>query len=137
MQADGKTPNLAAGPDSRVIHYTSMPVHTMANGGESRSVVSGKTGTGDPVSVHMSTQPKGAKPNPAHANQHTELFCVEEGALEIVHDGRVDRVEPGDVMLVAKGTVHQVRNVGDGPVTYFVIAIGGDAAGRPQTGSKA
>ena len=137
MQANGKTPNLAAGPDSRVIHYTDMPVTRMANGGESRSVVRGTTATGDPVSVHMSTQPKGAKPNPPHANQHTELFCVEEGALEIEHDGRVDRVEPGDVMLVAKGTVHQVRNAGDGPVTYFVVAIGGDAAGKPQTGSKA
>ena len=132
-----KSPNLAVGPDSRVIHASEMPVHTMANGGESRDVVRGTTATGDAVGLHLTTQPAGAKPNPPHANQHTELFCVEEGALEIEHDGRVDRVEPGDVMLVAKGTVHQVRNAGPGPVTYFVVAIGGDAAGKPQAGSHA
>ena len=32
----------------------------------------------------------------------------------------------GDVLLVAKGTMHGVRNVGAGPVAYFVLAIGGD-----------
>jgi mannose-6-phosphate isomerase-like protein (cupin superfamily) len=128
MQTTGKTPNLAAGPESRVIHFNDMPARTMANGSESRNVLQGKTGTGDAVSVHITTQPKGAQANPAHAIQHTEFFCVEEGVLEIEHDGRVDRVEPGDVMLIAKGTVHQVRNAGEGPVRYFVVAIGGDVA---------
>lgn len=137
MQGTGKSTNLAAGPDSRVIHFSDMPERTMANGSESRMVLQGKTGTGDPVSVHLSTQPKGATPNPAHANQHLEFFCVEEGVLEVEHDGRVDRVEPGDVMMIVKGTQHQVRNGGPGPVSYFVVAIGGDAAGKPQNGSKA
>ena len=137
MQDSVKTTQLPAGPESRVIHYADMPVRHMANGSESRDVVRGATATGDPVSVHLSTQPAGMKPNPAHVIDHSEVMCVEEGVLEVEHDGRVDRVEPGDVMFIAKGTLHQVRNAGSGPVSYFVVAIGGDAAGKPQTGSKA
>ena len=67
MQTSGKTPDLAAGPDSRVIHFSDMPVRTMANGSESRNVLQGKTATGDAVGIHITTQPKGAQPNPASA----------------------------------------------------------------------
>jgi len=137
MQENKASANTAAGPVSRVIHWADMPVRKNANGGESRDVVRGATATGDPVNVHATTQPAGMKPNPAHPIQHTEFICVEEGMLEVEHDGRVDRVEPGDVMMIAKGTVHQVRNAGDAPVRYFVVGIGGDAVGKPQAGAKA
>jgi hypothetical protein len=30
------------------------------------------------------------------------------------------------VLFVSKGTMHGVRNVGDGPAAYLVFAIGGD-----------
>ena len=32
----------------------------------------------------------------------------------------------GDIALIAKGTMHQVKNVGDGPATYMIAAVGGD-----------
>ena len=37
-----------------------------------------------------------------------------------------ERAATGDVLFVAKGTMHRVRNVGDTPTAYFVLAIGGD-----------
>ena len=117
-----------AGAESKVVHFDAMPVRKNANGSESRDVLRGRTGTGDPINVHETMQPAGMAPNPAHAIQHTEVICVREGVMEFTHDGRTERASAGDIVFVAKGTTHQVRNAGPGALDYFVVAIGGDAA---------
>lgn len=114
------------GATSKVFRFSELPVRTGANGGESRNVLDGRLVTGEAVSVHESMQPAGAKPNPAHRIEHTEFICLREGALEFQHDGKTERAEAGDILFVAKGTFHGVRNVGAGPAAYFVVAIGGD-----------
>ena len=112
--------------ESRVFAYEGMPVRTMANGGQSRDVVRGELATGEAVAVHESMQPAGMVPNVAHAIDHAEIMMVLEGSLEFQHDGKAERVGPGGVIYIARGTVHRVRNVGDGVVRYAVIAVGGD-----------
>lgn len=111
---------------SRVFAFEDLPLRKMANGGESRDVVTGSLKTGEAVSIHESMQPKGLPPNPAHAIEHSEFIFVQQGTLEFHHDGKVERAGPGSVLYVAYGTLHSVRNVGDGPAKYAVIAIGGD-----------
>ena len=49
-----------------------------------------------------------------------------EGALGFRHDGMTEKAAAGDVLFVAKGTMHGVRTVGDSPTAYVVLAIGGD-----------
>jgi quercetin dioxygenase-like cupin family protein len=119
---DKASPDLAS---ARVFDFTALPVAHMANGGESRNVVSGTLATGEAVAIHESMQPAGLKPNPAHRITHSEFILVQEGTLEFLHDGKSERATPGSVIYVAYGTLHQVRNVGDGPARYTVIAIGG------------
>jgi mannose-6-phosphate isomerase-like protein (cupin superfamily) len=114
------------GAESLVFRFAGLPVHVGVSGIEGRDVLHGTLATGEEVALHESMQPKGATPNPAHRIEHTEFICVREGALEFVHDGRTERAEAGDVIYVAKGTMHGVRNAGDGPAAYFVLAIGGD-----------
>ncbi len=103
-----------------------MPVRKMANGGESRDVLRGQLPTGEIIGVHESQQPAGMAPNAAHTIQHTEVMVVVEGTLEFTHDGKSEKVGPGGVIFVATGTLHSVRNVGDGPARYCVVQIGGD-----------
>ncbi len=103
-----------------------MPVQHRPNGGEGRDVLQGRLSTGEEVALHESMQPAGATPNPSHRIQHTELICLQQGVLEFVHDGRSERAEAGDVLLVAYGTMHGVRNIGAEPAKYFVLALGGD-----------
>jgi quercetin dioxygenase-like cupin family protein len=114
------------GATSKVFRFSELPVRAGANGGESRNVLNGRLVTGEAVAVHESMQPAGAKPNPAHRIEHTELICLREGSLEFEHDGKTERADAGDILFVARGTVHGVRNVGAGPAAYFVVAIGGD-----------
>ena len=71
-------------------------------------------------------QPAGAVASPLHVIQHSEFVVVLEGTVEFDHDGKTERVGPGDVIYVALGTLHQVRNIGEVPAKYVVVAIGGD-----------
>jgi quercetin dioxygenase-like cupin family protein len=111
---------------SRVFRLADLPVRKNQNGSESWNVVQGRLPTGEQIALHVSVQPAGIVPNPAHRIEHTEIICVREGALEFQHDGITERAATGDVLFVSKGTMHGVRNVGAGPAAYFVLAIGGD-----------
>jgi quercetin dioxygenase-like cupin family protein len=91
-----------------------------------RNVFSGTLATGEAVGVHVTMQPAGTAPNPPHRIQHSEVIVVEQGTLEFDHDGQAERAGPGSIIYVAFGTLHTVKNVGEGPAQYAVIQIGGD-----------
>jgi mannose-6-phosphate isomerase-like protein (cupin superfamily) len=114
---------------SRVYTVDQMPVRKMANGGESRDVLRGTLTTGEVIGVHESQQPAGMKPNMPHTIQHTEVMVVIEGTLAFEHDDKSEKVGPGGVIFVASGTLHTVRNVGEGPARYCVVRVGGDTKG--------
>lgn len=115
---------------SRVFAYRDMTPKTAANGAVGRNVFTGTLATGEAIAVHESMQPAGTAPNPAHRIQHSELILVEQGTLEYLHDGKTERADAGSIIYVAFGTLHQVKNIGDGPAKYVVIQIGGDTKGR-------
>jgi mannose-6-phosphate isomerase-like protein (cupin superfamily) len=112
---------------SRVYTADQMPVRKMANGGLSRDVLHGTLTTGEAVAVHESEQPAGMVPNAPHTIQHTEVMVVLEGTMAFEHDGRSEKVGPGGVIFVASGTLHTMRNIGEGTARYCVVQVGGDA----------
>jgi mannose-6-phosphate isomerase-like protein (cupin superfamily) len=130
-KAQTPVPPVAAGAlsQSRVYAVDQMPVRKMANGGESRDVLRGTLTTGETVGVHESQQPAGMVPNTPHTIQHTEVMVVIDGTLAFEHDGKSEKVGPGGVIFVASGTLHTVRNVGEGPARYCVVQVGGDTKG--------
>jgi len=125
--SDGLTNPLA---ESRVFAYDDMVAKTAANGAVGRNVFTGTLATGEAIAVHETMQPKGTVPNPAHRIEHSELIVVTEGTLEYAHDGKTERADAGSIIYVTLGTLHAVKNVGDGPAKYVVIQIGGDTKGR-------
>jgi len=112
--------------DSEVLYTDRMPATLTGNGGKRWNVVQGVLPTGEAIAVHKSLQPVGVTPNPPHTVQHSELILVQEGTLLFEYEGKSEKVGPGGVILVAIGTRHAARNVGDVPAKYLVIAIGGD-----------
>jgi mannose-6-phosphate isomerase-like protein (cupin superfamily) len=110
----------------RVFLLDQLPVHKMANGGESRNIIRGALATGEVVALHESVLPVGSAPNPPHKIEHSEFIIVLEGKLAFEHDGKSESAGQGDAILVAVGTLHTLRNVGDVPAKYVVVAIGGD-----------
>jgi len=116
--------------NSRVFAYDEMTTKTAPNGAVSRSAFNGTLATGEAIAAHETTQPAGTDPNPAHRIQHSELIVVEEGTLEYTHEGKTERAGVGSIIYVALGTLHSVKNAGDGPARYVVIQIGGDTKNR-------
>jgi mannose-6-phosphate isomerase-like protein (cupin superfamily) len=111
---------------SGVYAFDQMTVRKMVNGAESRDVMHGSLATGEAVGVHESMQPPGAAPVALHTIQHSELILVQEGTVGFEHDGKTEKVGPGGVIYVALGTLHRIKNVGDGQAKYFVVQVGGD-----------
>ena len=119
-------PALPSLDHSQVFKLQEAPARKFANGGGARDLILGTLKSGEAVKLHESMQPEGAAANPAHTIDHSEFIIVGSGTLEFVHDGITETAGPGDVLYVAHGTLHQVRNAGSGPVKYAVVSIGGD-----------
>jgi mannose-6-phosphate isomerase-like protein (cupin superfamily) len=111
---------------AQVFPVDGMTMRKMPNGGESRDVLRGALVTGEAVGVHESVLPVGSVPNPQHVIQHSELIMVQEGMVEFEHGDQAEKVGAGGVIYVALGTQHTLKNVGDVPAKYFVVAVGGD-----------
>ncbi|MCU1320106.1 MAG: Cupin 2 conserved barrel domain protein [Edaphobacter sp.] len=121
----------SAGPkvlsQAEVLVFDQMPANKTASGGESRNLQHGALTTGETVALHESMLPAGSVSGPQqHVIQHSELIVVREGTVMFEHGDKADKAGPGDVIYVAFGTMHRLRNVGDAPAKYVVIAIGGD-----------
>jgi quercetin dioxygenase-like cupin family protein len=111
---------------ARVFAFEDMTAKTAPSGAVGRKVFNGTLATGEAVAVHESMQPAGTIPSAPHRIQHSEVIVVEEGTLEFEHDGKSERATPGSIIYVAPGTLHAMKNVGDGQARYVVIQIGGD-----------
>jgi mannose-6-phosphate isomerase-like protein (cupin superfamily) len=119
-----------AGPkvlsQAEVLVFDQMPANKTAAGGEIRNLQHGALTTGETVALHESMLPAGNVSGPQHVIQHSELIVVREGTVMFEHGDKAEKAGPGDVIYVAFGTMHRLRNVGDAPAKYVVIAIGGD-----------
>jgi quercetin dioxygenase-like cupin family protein len=90
----------------------------------SRSILDGTTHSNDHLEVHETTLAPGSSPHPPHTHVHEELFLMREGKLEVTIAGKSTVIGPGAAAFVHSGELHGVRNPGDAPAGYFVVAIG-------------
>ena len=109
---------------SKCYSFASLSARTSANGMEMRQVFSGATHQGVQINMHITTLLPGQSPHPAHTHVHEEMMMIETGTLEVTIAGQATRIGPGSLAYVHSNDLHMLRNVGEAPATYFVLAIG-------------
>lgn len=108
---------------SAVYEFDKLPVAEQ-NHFQIRHVLKGKLATGEAVEVHESTLPPNGMPHPPHHHLHSELWLVREGMVQLTINGAVQVIGPGGVGFVRSNEEHGIKNVGNGPANYFVVAFG-------------
>jgi mannose-6-phosphate isomerase-like protein (cupin superfamily) len=122
--AHAEVPALPVLP-SKCYEFDELPVKKdPKTGNESRQVFHGATHTGCPIDLHISVLNPGMMPHPPHHHAHEETMFIREGTLEFTIDGKVSRIGPGSVAYVASNEEHGLKNVGEVPARYFVLALG-------------
>jgi quercetin dioxygenase-like cupin family protein len=124
-RADAALPTLP----SRCYEFASLPEKTNPEThNEMRNVFDGLTHDGTHIDMHITTLMPGLSPHPEHHHEWEELMMIQNGTLEMTIQDKKARLGPGSVIYVYSNEQHGLKNVGDSPAQYFVLAIG-----RPKT----
>jgi quercetin dioxygenase-like cupin family protein len=108
---------------SGVYHWADAPVTKSADR-EGRKIMEGTTADCDRFEVHATTQLKGATPKPAHAQKDVEeLIFVKEGTMKFTIGSNSKVLGKGSIVLIPPHEMQSVQNVGDGPLTYYVLGF--------------
>jgi mannose-6-phosphate isomerase-like protein (cupin superfamily) len=113
---------------SAMYPFEKLPVEK-ENNAEFRAVLKGQLATGELLEVHETMLPPGGAPHAAHHHEHSEMWLIREGTVELTVNGTGSRLGPGSVGFVHSNDEHGIKNVGSTPAVYFVVAIGPGATG--------
>lgn len=105
---------------------------------EGRAILEGTSPHLEYIEMHATTQKPGAIPGPAHANKDIEeCIIVREGTMKITIEGESKILGPEGVILLMPQQMHQMENVGDSDLTYYVIRYRSKKPMNIERGSKA
>jgi quercetin dioxygenase-like cupin family protein len=87
-----------------------------------RFIDEGTTAEFEYFEMHATTQEKGATPRPPHAQaDREELIIVKEGSAKFTIDGKETILGAGSIVIIPPLAMQAIQNVGDGPLTYYVL----------------
>jgi mannose-6-phosphate isomerase-like protein (cupin superfamily) len=122
--------SLAQSTNDQPIPSFALPFNQMATdkdaSHETHHILNGVTHSGAHLEVHETVLAPGAMPHPPHHHVHEELFLLSKGTIEFTIAAKSTTLGPGSAAFVHSGEEHGVRNPGQEPAQYFVIAIGTD-----------
>jgi len=114
--------------DENILPSATFPFEKLvaqkSNSAEIRPVLKGKLATGESLEVHETTLQPGNSPHAAHHHEHSEMWLIREGSVELTINGVSSQIGPGGVGFVRSNEEHAIKNVGSTPATYFVVAVG-------------
>jgi mannose-6-phosphate isomerase-like protein (cupin superfamily) len=108
---------------SASFEYSKLPVEVRDHA-EIRHIVKGKLATGESVEVHESMLPPNGYPHAPHHHPHSEMWLIREGTVQLTINGTPHIIGPGGLGFVRSNEEHGIKNIGNGPANYFVVAIG-------------
>jgi quercetin dioxygenase-like cupin family protein len=113
---DTPPPNLP----SAVYALDQLPV-TPTPLGTRRAVFDGPTATVDKLHCHVTTLNQGERSGEPRLHHQEEIIIVKSGTVEANFDHEKRVAHAGDIIHFAANATTFLRNIGDGPATYYVI----------------
>ena len=106
---------------SAVYHWNDLPVKVDGQR-EGRKLLEGTTSEFAYFEIHATTQQKGALPRPPHAQKDLEeIIIIKEGTIKCTIGEKTSVLGAGSVILVPPHEMQTFENVGNGPLTYYVL----------------
>lgn len=90
--------------------------------GSARSVFRGPTATLRELEMHVTTLNPGLASHPPHKHPTEEVLIIKEGTVEALVNGEWKRAGPGSIIFNGSDILHGLKNVGNGPTTYYVVS---------------
>jgi quercetin dioxygenase-like cupin family protein len=89
---------------------------------ETRKLAEGTTNEFEYFEIHATTQLKGALPRPAHTQKDIEeVIIIKEGTMKCTIGNKTSVLGKGCVLLIPPLESQVFENIGDGPLTYYVL----------------
>jgi quercetin dioxygenase-like cupin family protein len=106
---------------SGVYHWSEAPVNKGTDR-EGRKFLEGSSPQFEFLEMHATTQQKGATPRPPHAQKDIEeVIIVKEGTMKFTMGDKSQVLGKGSVVLIPPLVMQSIENVGDGPLSYYVL----------------
>jgi quercetin dioxygenase-like cupin family protein len=106
---------------SGVSHWSGLKVNRSADR-EGRRIVEGTSTHFEYLEIHATTQQKGAVPRAPHAQKDLEeLIIVTEGNMRFTIGKESRELGKGSAIIIPPLAIQSVENIGDGPLTYYVL----------------
>jgi quercetin dioxygenase-like cupin family protein len=105
---------------SAVFNWDSIKVVQTKNG-ERRAFFDSPTATLNNIECHVSTLNPGETAHPPHQHPEEELTIVKAGTVEVLVNGELKKAETGSIIFAAANKLHNIKNVGSTPATYYAI----------------
>ncbi len=106
---------------SGVFHWDKLPV-IKSDQREGRKILEGTTHEFEYFEMHATTQEKGAVPRPPHTQKDIEeLIIIKEGTMKCSIGNKTAVLGRGSVLLIPPFEEQVFENIGDGPLTYYVL----------------
>jgi quercetin dioxygenase-like cupin family protein len=99
--------------------------------GAVRHVFRQPTATLDELECHVTTLRPGQRSHPPHTHPNEEVLIIREGRVEFFFENTWHPATAGDVVFLTGTDPHGVRNAGDTPATYHVLAWRSPGMKRP------
>ena len=105
---------------STVFDWTKLQPTPIPNG-ERRAVLDSRTATLDKLHCHITTLKPGEVSGEPRLHLQEEIIIIKEGTIEAMFDGNTRTAGPGSIVFFASNATTRLRNIGDGPATYYVV----------------
>lgn len=106
-----------------VVRFDALDLTDSPNGNASVPIATASRGAGEVSIIRQRQQPGGF--NPSHTHDREEAMVVLEGSLDVTSDGETHTLHAGDTIVIRANTAHQLRNAGDEPAEWLLVAPAG------------